>query len=72
MLKTSLGVQRYNNKMDKIWREAIEAQEKAKPIITKFYQRAYKHLLKTNKQFYISKAHGLVSREDCRSYLSLD
>jgi len=72
MIKTALGAKRYNNKMDKIWQQAREAQEKAKPVLTAFYKRAYKHLLKTNKQFYTSKAHGLVSREDCRSWLSFN
>ena len=28
MIKTSLGVQRYNNRMDKVWAKAIEAKQK--------------------------------------------
>ena len=72
MIKTALGAKRYNNKMDKIWQQAKEAQEKAKPVLTKFYQRVYKHLMKTGQEFCFTKQHGLVSREDCRSYLSLD
>ena len=37
-----------------------------------FYLKVYEHLMKTGQEFCFTKQHGLVSREDCRSYLSLD
>jgi len=40
--------------------------------IKTFYLKVYKHLMKTGQEFCFTKQHGLVSREDCRSYLSLD
>ena len=68
MIKTSLGAQRYNNRMDKIFENAKIQKEKTK----KLYQEVYNYLMTINQDFCFTEWHGIVTREDCRTYLLLE
>lgn len=68
MIKTVLGAQRYNNRMDEIFENAKKEKQKAKEL----YQKVYNHLIETNQDFCFTGWRGIVTREDCRSYILAD
>jgi hypothetical protein len=45
---------------------------KSKEEIKKFYQKVYDYLIKTRRDFCFTAEHGIVSREDCSSYLLIN